>query len=91
MSANVDVIVGSLQSVLSLPTEAILKKESSNFVYIIHEGKARLQSVIVGESNSNLTEIREGVQEGELVILTPTAPGLKDGVRVKAVEVDTGS
>ena len=93
MSADVQIIVGSLPSVLSLPTEAIVKKEGRSFVYVIHEGKARLQPVTLGESNWNLTEIKGGVQGGELIILAPVTPGLKDGarVRVRAIEAETGS
>ncbi len=91
MSADVQIIVASLPSVLSLPTEAIVKKEGRSFVYVIHEGKARLQPVTLGESNWNLTEIKGGVQEGELIILAPVTPGLKDGARVRAIEAETGS
>ncbi|HZY30274.1 MAG TPA: efflux RND transporter periplasmic adaptor subunit, partial [Candidatus Methylomirabilis sp.] len=91
MSADVQIIVGSLPSVLSLPTEAIVKKEGRSFVYVIHEGKARLQPVTLGESNWNLTEIKGGVQGGELIILAPVTPGLKDGARVRAIEAETGS
>lgn len=88
MSADVEVIASTLPKTLFLPTQAILKREGKNFVYVIKEGRARLQPVTIGESNWNATEIRGGVQEGELAILAPDAPGLKDGARVRAVEVE---
>ncbi|MFN3476090.1 MAG: efflux RND transporter periplasmic adaptor subunit [Candidatus Methylomirabilales bacterium] len=88
MSADVEVIVSTLPQALLLPTQAILKREGGNFVYVIREGRARLRPFTMGESNWNTTEIRGGIQEGELVILTPDAPGLKEGARVKAVEVE---
>jgi RND family efflux transporter MFP subunit len=91
MSADVQIIVASLPSVLALPTEAILKKEGGSFVYIIQEGRAKLQPLTLGESNWNLTEVKGGVQEGDLAILAPATPGLKDGVRVQADEVETAS
>jgi HlyD family secretion protein len=91
MSADVEVVVASLPGALSLPSEAIVKREGRSFVYVIQEGRARLQPVTVGESSSNLTEITGGVREGELAILAPAALGLKDGARVKADEVEAGS
>lgn len=91
MSAEVEVVVESLPRVLSLPAEAVVKREGRSFVYVIQEGRARLEPVTVGESSLNLTEIAGGVREGELAILTPDALGLKDGARVKADEVEAGS
>jgi len=91
MSADVQIIVASLPSVLALPTEAILKREGRSFVYIIQEGRARLQPLTLGESNWNLTEVKGGVQEGDLAILAPATPGLKDGARVQPDELQTAS
>lgn len=88
MSADVEVIVSTLPNALLLPTQAILKREGGNFGYVIREGRARLKPLTIGESNWSTTEIRGGVQEGELVVLTPDAPGLKEGARVKVVEVE---
>lgn len=91
MSADLEIIASTVPSALLLPTQAILKREGKDFVYVIKEGKARLQPVAVGESNWSATEIRGGIREGELAILAPDRPGLKDGARVKAVEVGKGS
>lgn len=91
MSADVEVIAATLPKTLLLPTQAILKREGKTFVYVIKEERARLQPVAVGGSNWNVTEIKGGVQEGELAILAPDAPDLKDGARVKVVEVEMGS
>jgi RND family efflux transporter MFP subunit len=91
MSAQVEVVVASLHGVLSVPTEAIVKREGGSFVYIVQEGKARLYPVTLGESSSSFSEIRAGIAEGDLAILAPAAPGLKDGARVRAIEVTTGS
>jgi len=86
MSADVEVIVSSLPEVLSLPTPAILKREGQSFVYLVKDGRAEQRPVTTGESNWNETEIQGGVEEGTLVVLAPDVPGLKDGIRVKAVE-----
>lgn len=91
MSAEVEVVVESLPRVLSLPAEAVVKRGGRSFVYVIQEGRAKLEPVTVGESSLNLAEIAGGVREGELAILTPDALGLKDGARVKADEVEAGS
>lgn len=90
MSADVEVIVSSLPRALFIPTQALLKREGRSLVYIVKDGRARLQPVVIGESNWSYTEIQSGVQEGELVVLAPDTPGLKDGVRVKAVKAEMG-
>jgi len=90
MSADVEVIVSSLPGVLFLPTQAILRREGQSFVYLVKDGRVEQKPVVTGASNWNETEIKGGVEEGALVILTPDVPGLRDGVRVKAIEVKGG-
>lgn len=91
MSADVEILVTTLPSVLFLPTQAIIVREGKRQVYIA-EGKdlrpgatavARLRPVEEGESNWNFTEITGGLSAGDHVITTPDAEGLKDGGKVK--------
>jgi len=82
MSADVEILVGTRRDTLMVPAQAVLGRGQEKQVYILEEGRARLRRVRVGEMTWAAAEILEGVREGELVVTTPDAPGLTDGVRV---------
>jgi RND family efflux transporter MFP subunit len=91
MSADIEVLVTTLRDVLAVPSQAVVEREGKKQVYVV-EGKSlvsgdrgvvRLQPVEIGESNWISTEIRKGLTVDELVITTPEAEGLKNGVKVR--------
>jgi HlyD family secretion protein len=83
MSADVEVIVARRRDALFVPTQAILEREGKKKVYVVSEGRARLTTVKVGESNWNSTEILEGLREGDRVVVNPDMPGLSDGAGLR--------
>ena len=91
MSADIEVLVATLQEVLSVPSQAVIEREGKKQVYLTgareaaagDTATARLRPVEIGESNWISTEIRNGLSAGEFVITTPEASGLKDGVKVR--------
>ncbi len=83
MSADVEVIVARRRNALFVPSQAILEREGKRRVYVVADGRARATTVRVGESNWSSSEILEGLREGDRVIITPDAPGLSDGARVR--------
>ncbi len=83
MSADIEVITDHLQNVLSVPSTALIEKSGKKMVYLIKEGRAKLREVEVGLSNWNYTEVRRGLEEGDLIVENADAKGLKEGVRVK--------
>ena len=82
MSADVEVITGRVEDSLVVPTQSIIEKGGRRLVYIVDDGRARLKEVKTGLFNWNFTEVREGLKEGDLIVVNPDVPGLKDGVRV---------
>jgi len=98
MSADIEILITTLQGVLSVPTQAIIERAGRKQVYraeiqAIATGATavvRLVPVEVGESNWVATEIRQGLAAGEVVVTTPEAEGLKDGARVR-IEGDRNS
>ena len=91
MSADIEVLVATLTGVLSVPSQAIVEREGRKQVFVV-EGKGltagstarvRLRPVEIGESNWISTEIRKGLSAGDVVVTTPEAEGLKDGVKVR--------
>ncbi len=91
MSADIEILIATLQNVLSVPSQTIIDRDGRKQVYEV-EGKAarsgdasvaRLRPVEIGESNWVASEIKSGLKTGDYVITTPEAAGLKDGVKVK--------
>lgn len=83
MSADIEVIVDSVKDTLVVPSQAVIERSSEKFVFVKRGSKVKLTPVKVGLSSWNLTEIVSGLQEGDVVVINPDAPGLKDGVRVR--------
>lgn len=91
MSADVEILVATLQSVLSVPSQAVIEREGKKQVFVVN-GKnikpgarvgARLKPIEIGETNWSFTQVTKGLNEGEFVITTPEVEGLKDGATVK--------
>lgn len=91
MSADVEILVTTLQNVLSVPSQAVIEREGKKQVYVAEgsalktgdKAVAKLKPVQVGETNWSYTQITGGLTAGEYIITTPEAAGLKEGVTVK--------
>ncbi len=91
MSADVEILVATLENVLSVPSQAVIEREAKKQVYVA-EGSplkpgesavAKLRPIEVGETNWSYTQVTGGLKSGEYVVTTPEATGLKDGAKVK--------
>ncbi len=61
-----------------VPESAVVRRGQLTFVFVVDEGRPRLQPVSLGESAGNDREVLSGVREGELVVSAPSA-SLLDG------------
>ena len=94
MSADVEILITTLKNVLFVPSQSVIEREGKKQVYIAQGGAlkagstatAKLQPVEIGENNWSFTQITKGLKEGEYVITTPEATGLKNGIKVKIEE-----
>jgi HlyD family secretion protein len=80
-SADVEIIVAAEPDALRVPTQALLDGDRV-FVYDKNEGILHEKTVKTGLSNWDNTQIVEGLQEGELVVISTDKPGLKDDIPV---------
>lgn len=85
MSADVEIIVGEAKKTLVVPSQTVVDKGTEKFVYVVENSRAKKIKIKAGMFNWNFTEIKEGLKEGEIVIIPPDEPGFKEGVRVKIV------
>lgn len=92
MSADVEILVSTLENVLSVPSQAVVERNGKKQVFVAERRSelkpgdktvVKLRPVRIGETNWSYTQIREGLSSGEYVVTTPEAEGLKDGVKVK--------
>jgi RND family efflux transporter MFP subunit len=94
MSADIEILITTLQKVLSVPSQAVVEREGKKQVFIAEGNSlrpgvtavARLRPVEIGETNWSFTEITKGLKTGDIVITTPEAEGLKDGRKIKIEE-----
>jgi HlyD family secretion protein len=81
-SADVTIVLSNVPRVLRVPTEALV---NSNQIWALDaEGKLHKRELQLGIGNFTYTEVRSGLQEGELVVRSPDQPGLADGARANA-------
>ena len=89
MSASCDVIIDRIESVVSVPLEAVFEKEGQTVVYL--KNKKR-REVTVGRRNDEAIEIVEGLEgDEEVCLIDPTLeePGLP-GDKATEPEINKG-
>jgi HlyD family secretion protein len=77
-SADVEVILETRDNVLRVPTQAVIQ---GRHVLLLDEaaGVLRQRDIETGVSNWEFTEIRAGLAEGDLVVLSVDREGVRDG------------
>jgi len=69
MSADLEVIIERVKAVINVPTLVILEGKEEKSVFVVEDGRLRRRGVKVGVANWDLTEIKEGLQAGDLVVI----------------------
>lgn len=84
---DVEILLDKRENILKIPAEAIRSdKEGKSYTYIMVENKAIEKAIKLGLQSDMEVEIIEGLNEGDKVILNPTA-AIKDGSLVKEAPV----
>ncbi|HSB96089.1 MAG TPA: efflux RND transporter periplasmic adaptor subunit [Spongiibacteraceae bacterium] len=81
-SADVTIVLKNVERVLRVPTEALVNTDN---VWVLDTKKETINKhkLQLGIGNFTFTEVRSGLQEGELVVRSPDQPGIKEGVRAE--------
>ncbi len=77
------IIVNSKENALMVPKNSVFEMEDKEYVFIVDNGRAVLKEVKTGIEGQKHIEIVEGLEEGQLVILSPDN-SLEDGMKVKS-------
>ncbi len=75
------IVVWQGDGVLQVPASAIFRTGQAWGVFVVEDGLARRRPVALGQRGGEAAEIREGLDEGDTVILHPSDL-LRDGARV---------
>jgi len=90
MSADVDVVVATRESVLAVPPTAVMGRGTDRAVYVIEGNVARRRPIDVGITTWEAVEVTRGLRAGDRVVVTLNVEGLADGALVEARADATG-
>jgi hypothetical protein len=78
LAAHVAITVGRAAHVLAVPNDALVRSARGELsVAVLRRGGWRMVPVQVGLLGDHYTQVRRGLQEGEVVRLTPGVPGAR--------------
>ncbi|MGB7323934.1 MAG: hypothetical protein WBD31_03620, partial [Rubripirellula sp.] len=72
-SADVQIRVAHHQNVLRIPVATIVQHENGAYCWVQTSAGARRRQIVIGDSNDVFTEVQQGLQAGDEVILNPMA------------------
>ncbi len=82
---TVRLILGEISGAMVIPQDAVMIGADGPYVYMVKDGRtAALRSVVLGESDDDVYEIKSGVSSGETVVVQGQL-NLRDGAAVHVV------
>ena len=73
MSAEVEVIIARHEDVLTIPVAAVLETEEATLCWIKTAGGIQRRVLELGDSNDVFIVVKDGLKEGDEVVLNPVA------------------
>jgi membrane fusion protein (multidrug efflux system) len=84
MMADIDLVVGHREKVLSIPQKAVIRDMGLEHIFLVEDGKALLRQITSGAKQDDAIEIVAGLTGGEQVVVEGQF-GLKEGDLVSIV------
>ena len=73
MTAAVEILVANLKDVLSVPVQSVVEKSGKFYCWVNTPAGPEKRPVMLGMSNNTRIEIKDGLAEGDEVLLNPRA------------------
>ncbi|HVC97309.1 MAG TPA: HlyD family efflux transporter periplasmic adaptor subunit [Pirellulales bacterium] len=73
MTAEVEILVAEKKDVLSVPVQAVVEQGRKFYAWVKAGAKPEKRTVVLGATNDTFIEIKDGLLEGDLVLLNPRA------------------
>ncbi len=77
------IVVWEAAEVLKIPLSALFRDGDAWAVFVAAQGRARMRHVAIGQSNRRAAQVKDGLAEGERVVLHPS-DRVQDGGRIVA-------
>jgi len=77
MTADLDIIIAKAENVLCVPKEAVVEQDGSSLVILSDGEETVSRPVITGLEDNVYVEIKEGLQEGDEVLITGIQSALR--------------
>jgi len=82
MNGDAEVITNTYSNTLFVPSDSVIEEDSGNYVWVVNGGnRVKKVKVTLGVSSVDKNEIKEGVKEGDVVIVRPPT-NLKNGAKI---------
>lgn len=73
MTAEVEILIANLEDVLTVPVSAVVVKGDQFFGYVKSPNGPQKRELLLGLSNDKFVEVKDGVAEGEEILMNPRA------------------
>lgn len=83
MSTKVEILVNKIDDCLYVPVQAVSPDGDKQICYVAGSSKPDRREVQLGEFNDEFIEVKSGLKEGELVLLSPP-----DGLETEQAQPD---
>lgn len=81
MQGDADIIFGRVDNTLKVSSQTLIENGGKSYVWIYQNGKIKKTEVKAGAASSNDTEIKSGVNEGDILVESPLS-NFKEGQKV---------
>jgi HlyD family secretion protein len=68
-TAEVKILIDTLEDVLAVPVQCVFTRGSRSFVFVQNGGAGEPVGVTLGRSNTNMVEIVDGLEQGDRVLM----------------------
>lgn len=78
MSAEIEILVRTLEDVIYVPIQAVTYFDDKRVVYVSSRGRTERREIEVGTFSDSFIEVTSGLEEGEDVLLLPPQQSMSD-------------
>ena len=69
MTAKVEVVVNELKGVVYVPVQSVFFEEDAHYTFVMDGDQYERRAVDIGAHNDEFIEVKEGLDEGDTVLL----------------------
>jgi HlyD family secretion protein len=94
MSCKAEIIIAQYEDAVYIPVQAVLRIAGQPTVYVVNnDGSYTERKVEIGLDDNNMIRIVSGLEEGEVVLMTPPlrAATIETGSKISGVELPSGA